>query len=185
MSDMITTQPTTRPATRRGFTLLEVLIALAIASLTLVTALATISTGQRNIAMVQLETRASMLARAKLSELEAAGYPDPDPDKALNAGAELGDLVWIEEGEFVDEEELDPYEESGDDWRADFYWQVIIETPPNMKGIRMVTVRIFSKQYRANKQEARWPDYIEEDYRLLVEVVTYRAAHFYAESEVE
>lgn len=176
---------TTRPTTQRGFTLLEVLIALAIASLTLVTALATISTGQRNIAMTQLTTRASMLAREKLSEIEAAGYPDPDPGEALNANAELGDLIWIDEGEFVDEQELDPYDESPDEWRAGFYWQVIVESPPNMQGIRMVTVRIFTKQFRANKQEARWPDYIEEDYRLLVEVVTYRAAHFHAESDVK
>jgi prepilin-type N-terminal cleavage/methylation domain-containing protein len=175
----------TRSTTRHGFTLLEVLIALAIASLTLVTALATISTGQRNIAMAQLKTRASMLAREKFAELEAAGYPDPDPDEALNADSELGDLIWIDEGEFVDEDELDPFDESANQWRADFYWQVIVESPPNMEGIRMVTVRIFSKRFRARKQEARWHDYIKEDYQLLVEVVTYRAAHFYAESEVE
>ncbi len=173
------------PTTRRGFTLLEVLIALAIASLTLVTALATISTGQRNIAMTQLKTRASMLAREKLSELEAAGYPNPDAEEALNADSDLGDLIWIDEGEFVEDDDLDPFDESADQWRADFYWQVIVESPPNMEGIRMVTVRIFTKQFRATKQEARWHDYIEEDYRLLVEVVTYRAAHFYAESEVE
>jgi len=168
------------PTTRRGFTLLEVLIALAIASLTLVTALATISTGQRNIAMTQLKTRASMLAREKLSELEAAGYPNPDAEEALNADSDLGDLIWIDEGEFVEDDDLDPFDESADQWRADFYWQVIVESPPNMEGIRMVTVRIFTKQFRATKH-----DYIEEDYRLLVEVVTYRAAHFYAESEVE
>ena len=176
---------TTRPTARRGFTLLEVLIALAIASLTLVTALATISTGQRNIAVTQLRTRASMLAREKLAELDAAGYPNPDPDDALNADSELGDLIWIDEGEFVAEDELDFFDESADEWRADFYWQVIVESPPNMEGIRMVTVRIFSKRFRARTQEARWRDYIEEDYRLLVEVVTYRAAHFYVESEVK
>jgi prepilin-type N-terminal cleavage/methylation domain-containing protein len=175
----------TRSTTRDGFTLLEVLIALAIASLTLVTALATISTGQRNIAMGQLKTRGSMLAREKLAELEAAGYPDPDPKDALNADSELGDVIWIEEGEFVEEDELDPFDKPANQWRADFYWQVIVETPPNMKGIRMVTVRIFSKRFRAPKREAQWHDYIKKDYQLLVEVVTYRAAHFYTESEVE
>ena len=135
--------------------------------------------------MTQLKTRATMLARAKLAELDAAGYPTADPEKALNADSELGDLIWIDEGEFVDEDELDPFDESAVEWRADFYWQVIVESAPNMEGIRMLTVRIFSKRFRANKLEARLPDYIKEDYRLLIEVVTYRAAHFYAESEVE
>ena len=49
----------------------------------------------------------------------------------------------------------------------------------------MLTVRVFTKRFRAREEEAAWRDYIEEDYRLLIEVVTYRAAHYYAEGDVE
>ena len=167
----------------RGFTLLEVLIALAIASLTLVTALATVSTGQRNAALAQLKSRASMLAREKLAELEAGSYPDPDPEQAINPGAEADQLIWIEEGEFEEEEGF--FGRLPDTWRAEFYWQTILESVPGMEGIRMVTVRVFAKRFRAREAEARWHDYIEEDYRLLVEIVTYRAAHYFAEVEAK
>ena len=166
-----------------GFTLLEVLIALAIASLTLVTALASVSTAQRNVALAQLKSRAAMLARDKLAELDAGDYPDPDPKKAINPGAEADELVWIEEGEFETEE--DPYGDMANTWRAEYYWQTILESAPGVEGIRMLTVRVFTKRFRAREDDAALRDYIEEDYQLLIEVVTYRAAHYYAEGDVQ
>jgi general secretion pathway protein I len=167
---------------RRAFTLIEVLIAMAIASLTLVTALAAISTGLRNTAIAQLKSRASMLAREKLSELEANDYPDPDPAGAVDRGAAADELIWIEEGEF---EEPSVFGELPETWRAEFYWQTILESAPGMEGIRTLTVRIYTKHYRARPNEARWKDYVDKDYQLLVEVVTYRAAHYYAEGDVK
>jgi len=166
-----------------GFTLLEVLIALAVASLTLVTALATVGTAQRNTALAQLRSRGCMLAREKLAELEAGEYPDPDPEKAVNRGAEADELVWIEEGEF--ELKKDIYGEQAITWRSDFYWQRIIESVPGVKGIRMVTVRVFTKRFRAREEETRWRDRIKKDYQLLVEIVTYRASYYWAEGDVE
>jgi type II secretion system protein I len=166
-----------------GFTLLEVLIALAIVSLTLVTALASVSATQRNVALSQLRSRAAMLARQKLAELDAGEYPDPDPKTAVNPGAEADELVWIDEGEFETEE--DPFGDQAHTWRAEYYWQTILESAPGMEGIRMLTVRVFTKRFRAREEEATWCDYIKEDYRLLIEVVTYRAAHYYAEGDVK
>jgi type II secretion system protein I len=166
----------------RAFTLLEVLIAMAIASLTLVTALAAVSTGLRNEAIAKLKSRASMLAREKLAEIEVGDYPDPDPAQAVNKGAEEDELIWIDEGEF---EEPGLFGDLPETWRSDFYWQTILESTPGMKGIRTLTVRIYTKRYRARPNEARWKDYIKEDYQLLVEIVTYRSAHYYSEGDVE
>jgi prepilin-type N-terminal cleavage/methylation domain-containing protein len=171
-----------RRRTLCAFTLLEVLIAMAIASLTLVTALAAVSTGLRNEAIAKLKSRASMLAREKLSELEVGDYPDPDPAEAVNKGADEDELIWIDEGEF---EEPGLFGDLPETWRSDFYWQTILESTPGMKGIRTLTLRIYTKRYRARPNEARWKDYITKDYQLLVEIVTYRSAHYYSEGDVE
>jgi prepilin-type N-terminal cleavage/methylation domain-containing protein len=172
-----------RRAGSRGFTLLEVLIAMAVASLTLVTALATVGTAQRNTVLTQLKSRACMLAREKLAELEAAEYPDLDPEEAINPGAEADELVWIEEGEF--ELKKDIYGEQAITWRSDFYWQTILESVPGVEGIRMVTVRVFTKRFGTRKEEPRLRDAIEKDYQLLVEIVTYRASHYWAEGDAK
>jgi len=170
--------------TRHGFTLLEVLIAMAIASLTLITGLAAVGAGQRNAALAELRSRATMLAGQKLAELEALGYPDPDPEQALDPDADPDQLIWIEEGDF-EEEELDPFGRPVETWRSEYYWQTIIESVPNMEGIRIITVRVFTKRFRARREEARWRDAIKEDYQLLVEAVTYRAARYWTEVEPE
>jgi type II secretion system protein I len=166
-----------------GFTLLEVLIALAVASLTLVTALAAVGTAQRNATLAQLKSQACMLARAKMAELDAGDYPDPDPSGAINPGAAADQLIWIEEGEFEETDTL--FNSEPATWRSDFYWQTILESAPGMEGIRMLTVRVFAKRFRARPEEARWRDYIKEDYQLLVEIVTYRAAHYWAEADAK
>jgi len=176
-----------RPASSgpRGFTLIEVIIALAIASLTLVTMLATIGLGQRNIALARLKSLAAMLARQKLAELFVGDYPVLDPEAAANAGHKNAPQVWKDEGEFV--EETPSWEEPKDAWRSEFYWQTIIEEPTNAEseGILMLTVRVYSKRFRARQDQRQWADYIDEDYRLLVEVVTYKAAHYYAEADAK
>lgn len=166
-----------------GFTLLEVLIAMAVASLTLVTALAAVSTAQRNTALAQLKSQACMLARTKIAELDAGDYPDPDPKTAINSGAAPDELIWINEGEFEAGDSLFDWQSAT--WRSDFYWQTILESAPGMEGIRMLTVRVFTKRFRARPEEARWRDYINEDYQLLVETVTYRAAHYWAEADAK
>jgi type II secretion system protein I len=180
-----TLRPPTAPATRRGFTLIEVLIALAIASLTLVTTLATIGVGQRNLALARLKSLAAMLAREKLAEIFVGDYPVLDPAEAVNAGHQNAPHVWIDEGEFA--RETPSWEEPPDAWRADFYWQTIIEEPANaeIEGILMLTVRVYSTRFRARRDQRKWADYIDKDYRLLVEVVTYKAAHYYAESDAK
>jgi len=167
-----------------GFTLLEVLIALAVASLTLVTALATISTAQRNAALTQLRSRACMLAREKLAELEVGVYPNPDPEKAINRNAKADELIWIEEGEF--ETKKDPLGEPIHTWRSEFYWQQIIESVPGLVGSRLVSVRVYTKRFHA-RDEASFRDAIkkEKNYQLLIEVVTYRASHYWAEGDAQ
>jgi len=168
-----------------GFTLLEVLIALAIASLTLVTMLATIGVGRRAIALARLDSLASMLAREKLSELAVGDFPVLDPKEAVNAGHEDAPHAWIDEGEFV--EDTPAWQEPKDAWRAEFYWQTIIEEPADaeMQGILMLTVRVYSKRFRARRDQREWADYIDGDYRLLVELVTYKSAHYYAEGDAK
>jgi prepilin-type N-terminal cleavage/methylation domain-containing protein len=166
-----------------GFTLIEVLIALAIASLTLVAALSAIGTAQRNTALAQLKSQGCMLAREKIAELDANDYPAPDPKTAINPGAAVDQLIWLDEGEFENTDELFGSEKAT--WRSDFYWQTILESAPGMEGIRMLTVRVYTKRFRARRDQARWRDYIKEDYELLVEIVTYRAAHYWAEADAK
>ncbi|MBN1916399.1 MAG: prepilin-type N-terminal cleavage/methylation domain-containing protein [Verrucomicrobia bacterium] len=170
---------------RRGFTLLEVLVAMAITSLTLVTMLATIGVGQRNVALARLQSLGAMLAREKLAKVFVGDYPVLDPKEAVNAGRENAPKVWIDEGEFI--EETPSWEEPPDAWRGDFYWQTIIEEPVDaeMEGLLVLTVRVYSKRFRARRDQREWVDYIDEDYRLLVEVVTYKAAHYYAEGDAK
>lgn len=167
-----------------GFTLLEVLIAMAIAAITLVTALGAVSAAQRNSALAELRSRAAMLASEKLAEITAAGYPDPDPKTALNPNANADELIWTDEGEF-EEEELDPFGRPRGTWRSEYYWQTIIESVSGAEGIRIVTVRVFTKRFRARPDQAEWRDYIQDDYRLLVELVTYRAQRYWTEAPVE
>ncbi len=186
-----TTGRRSTPPTRGGFTLLEVLIALAITSLTLIVALSAVSASQRNIAIAQLKSRATLLAREKFAGLDGANYPVLDPEKAINPGAEPDELIWIEEDEFLEDDgtrfyyagyDAD-YDADPEKWRAQYYWQTIIESPPGMEGIHMLTVRVFTKRFRAREHEREWRDYIKEDYQLLVEIVTYRAAHYWAEAD--
>jgi len=178
-----TDQPAMARHGTRGFTLMEVLIALAITSLTLVAALSAVGTGRRNIQLAQLKSQGTMLARQKLAQLEVGKYPDGDQTTAINSDADADQLIWIEEGEFEDEEDSGLFGDDTDTWRSEFYWQTIVESAPGMEGIRMITVRVFTKRFRAREEETRWRDAIEEDYQLLVEIVTYRAAHYWAEAD--
>jgi general secretion pathway protein I len=102
---------------RRGFTLLEVLVAVAVLGLALVSLL---SLHVRNIDLIgrdQRITEATLLARALMSEVESGPFPD----------------LGVESGDF----ELD-YPERYPDLR----WEREV-TPTPVPNVREVRVRVF------------------------------------------
>lgn len=108
----------------RGFTLLEVMIALAIAGIALV---ALLSLSNRSIGVngrLQKITQATLLAQGKMGETESA--------------ADRGTLQYENEvGEFTP-----PYDE--------FRWQISFEDTP-LPSVRMVTVKVLWGDEKKNQ----------------------------------
>jgi len=108
----------------RGFTLLEVMIALAIAGIALV---ALLSLSNRSIGVngrLQKITQATLLAQGKMGETESA--------------ADRGTLQYENEvGEFTP-----PYDE--------FRWQISFEDTP-LPSVRMVTVKVLWGDEKKNE----------------------------------
>lgn len=68
----------------KGFTLLEIVVALAIAAMALPALLRTFSEGIRNYSVIEKKTTAYYLLKLKIGQVEMAGYPD--------VGSEDGDF---------------------------------------------------------------------------------------------
>ena len=108
----------------RGFTLLEVMIALAIAGIALV---ALLSLGNRSIEVnsrLQKITQATLLAQGKMGETEAA--------------ADRGTLRYENEEGLV----TPPHDE--------FRWQISFEDTP-LPSVRMVTVKVLWGDEKKNE----------------------------------
>lgn len=123
-----------KPAGSDGFTLLEVMIAVAIIALTLVPLLYTYRRSLGFLSEAKSMTIATLLAQRRISELEMTG------------------LSQIEEGEGVFEEEE----------FSNFKWSVTLATPPFLPPtlpsdlIKEVHVRI---SWPGNREEGK--DYLE------------------------
>ncbi len=101
----------------RGFTLLEVMIAIAILGTALAGLLGLHHQSLQSVIRSQDMTRASMLAQAVMTEAELERFPDP--------GTTTGDFQASFPGQF-----------------RDFQWQRVVEVSANFPDVREVKVMV-------------------------------------------
>ena len=65
----------------KGFTLLEIVVALAIAAMTLPALLQAFSNGIRNYSVIENKTTAYYLLKLKMGQVEMTGYPEVGSDE--------------------------------------------------------------------------------------------------------
>ncbi len=117
---------------RKGFTLIEVLVALAITAISLVALLRLLVTNINTMDTASCLSRASLIGNTKLAEIVSGGYP--------KNGTESGRIKY-EDNNLV------------------FNWQINItdEKPEklekiNLHGLRKVSVRVMWNQGRSEKE---------------------------------
>jgi len=99
----------------RGFTLLEVMVAIAILGTALVSLLSLHHQSMQSVIRAQDMTRASMLAQAVMTEAELERFPD--------LGTSSGDFQSSFPGQF-----------------QDFRWERIVEASANFSDVREVKI---------------------------------------------
>ena len=104
----------------RGFTLLEVMIAMAILATTLVVVFQSQSQSVSMAGRARFETTASLLAQSKMSEIEAAS-----PEKVVS-----------DSGDF------------GDDF-GDYSWQVDV-TETELESLKKIEVKVVNERLTSN-----------------------------------
>lgn len=121
-----------RPCRIKGFTLIEVLVALSITAISLVSLLHLLVTNINTMDSASCLSRASLIGNEKLAEVVAKGYPE--------TGTESGDINY-------------------EDKNIKYFWQVHItdEQPEkierlNLHGLRKVNVRVAWSQGLREKQ---------------------------------
>lgn len=150
---------------KRGFSLIEVLVALAVLTIGLTALLITHGNSVRNTVAVVVIYRATTLAQEKMAELEMNNYELEDPEELE---LEAGDYYYsklYEEGEFENE--------SFDrllDWREDYLWEISIEET-DLEGIGKLVVNVYNEVFRERIQS--------------VEVVTWIPCQGFIEEEDE
>jgi general secretion pathway protein I len=161
-------------AARAGFTFLEVLVALAVLSISIVALLNCHSLGLKHYLYSQIISRATLLAEEKINEIEAKGLQEFDEEEVEEY--ENGLRYVVEEGEFYDEEQRadDPFaERMQPEWRADYWWSTLVEET-EYEGVRKVTVEVFSRRFiRESVDIDPWD---EEQVSPTVRLVTYIAS---------
>ena len=126
---------------RKGFSLIEVLAAMAVLSIALVALLHAHANSVRNTVSMRILLQASMLAQEKMNELEATGYVLEDPEE-FEIEAENDDEVDYERLYEEDVFENETYDESLD-WREEYQWQVFIDET-DYENIAKLTVVVIS-----------------------------------------
>ncbi len=84
----------TRTDARAGFTLLEVVAALAILMVFLVPALGAVSGGIRNVDSIRNRSLALLLAQNKMAEIEMLEIPDSEGSEDGNFGRDFPEYSW-------------------------------------------------------------------------------------------
>ena len=159
----------------KGFTLIEVLVAVSIFSLAIVGLLSVVATSQRNFVESKLFSKAMFLAEQKMNEVFRIGYraiEEDDEYYQLDESDEENPVEMIvREGEFYSED-YEGYEEAQREaWLKDYYWQVITMESEELIGMQMVIVRVFNKNLTGENE------YTDVDYGQVAELVTYMAAY--------
>ncbi len=153
---------------KTGFTFLEVLVALAVVSISIVALLNCHTISLKNYLYSQIISRATLLAEEKINEITAKGLPEIDDEEALEYANEL--RYVLKEGEFYDEEETDFFQPA---WRLDYWWRSTVEET-EYDGVRKVVVEVFSRRFVRDSVDVDPWD--EEQISPTVRLVTYVAA---------
>ncbi len=129
-----------RMETREGFTFLEVLVALAVISISIVALLNSHTISLRNYLYSQILSRGTLLAEEKINKMEAKGITEMENEEAEEY--ENGLRYVLEQGEFYDEEETEIYQP---EWRWDYWWLSTVEET-EYEGVQKITVEVFSRR---------------------------------------
>jgi len=151
-----------------GFTFLEVMVALAVISISIVALLNCQTASLRTYLRSQIISRATMLAEEKINEIEARGISeidDQDADEYENG------LLYVTDGrKFYDEEETELYQP---EWRLDYWWRTTIEET-EYDGVRKVVVEVFWQRYVGGFSDI--PPWENEEISPTVTLITYIAS---------
>jgi general secretion pathway protein I len=153
---------------RRGFTFLEVLVALAVISISIVALLNSHTLSLRQYLKSQILSRATMLAEEKINEIEARGLLEIDELEAEEY--ENGLKYIVTEGEFYDRDDTERLQP---EWRQDYLWRTIVEET-EFGGVRKITVEVFSVRFLRERIDVDPWD--EVQISPSVRLVTYIAA---------
>ncbi len=91
---------------QKGLTLLEVLLAVAVISITMVTLIGSQSQSVSLVTQAQFETTAALLAQQKLAELHLMEFDDLNSDSG-EFGEDFANFQWKTEVRLLSESELD------------------------------------------------------------------------------
>jgi len=157
-----------------GFTLVEIIVAVAIFSMSIVGIVGIVATGQRNAVETRLMAKAMFLAERKMNEMYRVGYEAIDEDDEsyiLDETDEENPIeLMVREGEFYDEDYIDYESSKRQEWLRDYYWQVIVKESEDLRGMQMVIVRVFNKNFSGENE------YTDVEYGQVTQLVTYIAA---------
>lgn len=165
-----------REANTKAFTLVEVIIAVAIFTVSIVGLLSIVATSQNNLVEGRLLEKAMFLAEQKMNEVHRVGYQpldeEEDEEVTLDETDEENPVrIFSKEGEFY----IDAYEGyaslQNDEWLKDYCWQVIIKESDDLEGVQFITVKVFNKNLSGKDNE-----YTDNEYGVAAQLVTYIAA---------
>lgn len=160
--------PTRAKQHSEGFTFLEILVALAVVSISIVVLLNCHTRSLKNYVYSQIISRATLLAEEKINEIQAKGLREIDDTDAEEY--DNGLRYVLEEGEFYDEEEMERIQP---EWRWDYWWRTLIEET-EYEYVRKITVEVFSRDFvRESENIDPWDD---EQVSPAVRLITYIAA---------
>jgi len=128
----------------KGFSLIEVLAAMAVLSIALVALLHAHANSVRNTVSTRILLEASMLAQEKMNELEATGYELEEAEEfdIESVETEQEYLRLYEEGVFENE----TFDENLN-WREEYAWQVFIDET-DFNDIAKLTVIVYSEVFQ-------------------------------------
>ena len=126
----------------RGFSLIEVLVAMAVLGIALVALLHANATCVRNSISTRVLFEASLLAQEKMNELEVNGYQlsEDSEELLLETEAEEEYTRYYDEGDF----EIEDYYDETLEWREEYLWQVFLDQT-DLDGIAKITVVVYNQ----------------------------------------
>lgn len=141
-SSFITHHSSFTTTTVSGFSLIEVMVALAVISIALVALLNTYANSLTSAITTRVLLQASILAQEKMNELELSGYVLEEGEEIDVATEEDEYLRLYEEGQF-ENDTLDEHL----DWREEYFWEVYIDEG-DISGISKLTISVYNDIFK-------------------------------------